>query len=74
MPFAYGDFDADRDVDTTDADWFTYCATAPIYGTVSPECDHMDSDTDFDVDLADFALFQRCFSGGDVFADATCSP
>jgi len=74
VPFAYGDFNADRDVDANDADWFVACSTPPAFGSVDPECSHMDGDRDLDIDLADFAMFQRCFSGADVFADATCAP
>ena len=34
----------------------------------------MDGDNDFDVDLADYAMFQRCFSGADEPADTACAP
>lgn len=72
IPFAYGDFDADRDVDGDDTGWIPFCASGPGQPALAPDCDHIDSDGDFDVDLLDFARFQRCFSGADVVADDSC--
>ena len=73
IPFAYGDFDADLDVDGDDTSWIPFCAGGPGQPALAPDCDHIDSDNDFDVDLLDFARFQRCFSGADVLADASCA-
>lgn len=73
IPFAYGDFDADRDVDDDDTSWIPFCASGPGQQALAPDCDHIDSDGDFDIDLLDFARFQRCFSGADVLADASCA-
>ncbi len=73
IPFAYGDFDADRDVDADDTSWIPFCASGPGQLALFPDCDHIDSDGDFDIDLLDFARFQRCFSGADVVADASCT-
>lgn len=72
VPFSYGDFDVDLDVDTEDAATFVSCVTGPGSATLNPECDHIDVDEDGDVDLTDFWLFQLCFSSSDVTADPYC--
>lgn len=72
VPFAYGDFDVDLDVDVPDAETLVSCVTGPGAGTLNPVCDHIDGDDDGDVDLVDFKQFQLCFSGSGVTADAGC--
>jgi len=74
IPVAFGDTDVDFDVDHLDAAYFLGCMTAPNSSMASPECLHLDIDEDDDVDIYDFAAFQRCFSGFDVSANHTCSP
>lgn len=82
--FAPADFNGDRRVDADDLDIFKACATrsavpynpaspppgcpAP-YGSsyVAPDFDH-----DSDVDLSDFAVLQRCYSGA-AMASANCA-
>ncbi|NLE60131.1 MAG: S8 family serine peptidase [Planctomycetes bacterium] len=57
-----GDYDRDEDVDAFDlAEWAT-CASAPGV-TAATGCDDKDLDADGDVDQADFAVLQRCYSG-----------
>lgn len=72
LPFAYADFDLDYDVDHADARTFASCVTNPQSGFVSPECTHIDADEDEAVDLTDFAIFQRCYTGQGGFANPTC--
>ncbi|MCH7872426.1 MAG: hypothetical protein IID33_12070, partial [Planctomycetes bacterium] len=72
IPVAFGDTDVDFDVDLTDARLIIDCLSGPGTATVSPECDHLDGDQDDDIDMRDYARFQRCFSGGNITADPTC--
>jgi len=72
IPFAYADFDLDYDVDNADARTFTACVTSPVPGFVTPNCTHIDADEDETVDLRDFAIFQRCYSGEGAIASTTC--
>ncbi len=72
LQFAYADFDLDYDVDNADAQTFISCVTSPQSGFVSPECTHIDADEDEAVDLRDFAIFQRCYSGEDALAASSC--
>ncbi len=72
LPFAYADFDLDFDVDRADMKTFVSCVTPPRSGFVNPECTHIDANEDEAVDLRDFGIFQRCFSGDGVFVDPTC--
>ena len=72
IPVAFGDTDVDFDVDLTDARLMIECVSGPTTATVSPECDHLDGDQDGDIDMRDYARFQRCFSGDDITADPTC--
>ncbi len=72
IPFAYGDFDADLDVDDDDASMFFYCMRGPNDLAIGPNCDHVDSDEDGDVDLEDYARFWTCYSGMNLPADPTC--
>ncbi|MBI1825505.1 MAG: aspartyl protease family protein [Planctomycetes bacterium] len=71
IPFAFGDYDADRYVDLDDMFFWSACQTAPD-GKVAPDCIQLDGDGDGDVDLKDFAGLQRCFSGLDSQADPAC--
>ena len=72
IPFAYGDFDTDLDVDADDTATFGSCFTGTGAQTLLPECTHIDGDEDGDVDLLDFRQFQLCFSSADVTADPYC--
>jgi acetyltransferase-like isoleucine patch superfamily enzyme len=74
VPFAYGDFDVDLDVDAADAADFTSCVSGPALGALQPICDHIDSDDDGDVDLDDFRWLQLCFSAAGIEADPYCGP
>lgn len=71
IPFAYGDFDLDFDVDTSDLQTMLSCYTGPG-ASVAVECDHLDVDLSTHVDLLDFAQFQRCFSSPDTDAEPNC--
>ena len=71
IPFAYGDFDRDFDVDTDDLQTMQSCETGPGL-SVTIDCDHLDVDMNGRVDLADFAQFQLCFSGPDTDAEPNC--
>jgi hypothetical protein len=72
IPFAFGDHNADRNVDRADAAAVLACVTGPNAITPSPECDHLDADLDGDIDLLDMRRFQLCFSGAGMIADANC--
>ncbi len=74
IPFAYGDFDHDLDVDAEDFAFFALCTTSASVPIADPACVHVDTDYDMDVDQNDFAVFQRCLSGEDIPADVTCQP
>jgi len=71
IPFAFGDYDADRFVDLDDMFFWSACQTAPG-GEVTPDCVQLDGDGDGTVDLKDFAGLQRCFNGSDEQADPAC--
>lgn len=66
------DFDCDGRVSTTDRDHFEACATGPSIPQFDANCLNADFDRDCDVDQDDFAVFQRCWSGGDS-ADVHCA-
>ncbi len=72
VPFAAPDFDLDLHVDAPDLRIQGSCTTGPGVGLVTPDCAHTDLDEDGDVDLADFAVLQTCFSGPDSLADSAC--
>ena len=66
------DFDNDGDVDQFDLGYMLACAGGaglPIHGF--PGCETTDLDGDDDVDMDDFAKFQRCISGS-MPADPNC--
>jgi len=73
IPVAFGDSDVDFHVDAADASFFFVCMTGPASTGVSPECDHLDADSDGSIDLDDLAKFQNCFSGSAQSADPTCA-
>ncbi len=58
-----GDYDGSGSVDWADLPGFAFCMQGPAT-TYAPGsyCTSGDGDDDLDVDLADFAVFQRCFS------------
>ncbi len=73
IPVAFADSDVDFDVDVDDAEVFIGCAMGPNDSPVSPECSHLDINKDDDLDLSDFAAFQRCYSGEGFTADPNCN-
>ncbi|MHC4064061.1 MAG: formylglycine-generating enzyme family protein [Planctomycetota bacterium] len=66
MAFAYGDWNTNGVIDLDDYAQFPACLTGPS-GGLGPGCGVFDFNDDDDVDLADFAAFQRAF--GDVVID-----
>ena len=72
LPVPYADSDVDFDVDHDDTSFYVSCFTGPAASALNPECVHLDVDGDADNDLADFARFQRCFSGAGLTADPDC--
>ncbi|MBP7937433.1 MAG: Ig-like domain-containing protein [Phycisphaerae bacterium] len=67
------DFDLDGDVDGEDLSGvLAPCFTGPDLGPVSEDCKVADLDDDGDVDMSDFGLFQRCFSGPGAHPDPAC--
>ena len=66
------DSDHDCDVDALDAQHFTSCAAGPSIPVDGPSCGNADFDADGDVDLDDFGVLQRCFSGEDQLPPAGC--
>lgn len=67
------DFDTDCDVDLVDYDHFVTCALGPSISQTDPGCSNALLDGDDDVDAADFAIFQRCWSGGGAMPDEHCA-
>lgn len=73
------DFDRDGDVDDTDLNQFSACATGPaILGPPESGCTQAqftaaDFDKDGDVDQDDFGIFQRCYGGANKPADPNCA-
>jgi hypothetical protein len=72
VAFAAPDFDLDLHVDAPDAGIQNRCATGPGIGLATPDCAHVDLNGDTDVDLADFAILQLCFSGSESPANPAC--
>lgn len=70
--YAPGDYDEDCHVGTADWDIFTDCAAGPGMPLV-PDCDGAQLDGDSDLDQADFAIFQRCWTGDTMLADVSCA-
>ncbi len=66
------DADGDCDVDGADFDLLRACLSRAqvAYGS---GCGWADFDQDGDADLADFAVFQRCYRGEGVPADLNCT-
>jgi hypothetical protein len=65
-----GDLDGDLDVDWDDFELFAGCMAGPDVTIPLPGCDvfdfaRADLDADGDLDMADFAEFQRVFMGGE---------
>jgi hypothetical protein len=60
-----GNSDGDGDVDLFDYGKLLPCLMGPGTIPVAQDCGIFDAEADDDVDLADFALFQRLFTGSD---------
>ncbi len=63
---ASGDYDSDSDIDSRDYFYFAECVAERGNGPdvpSDPGCTWADMDADGDVDFADFARFQRAFTG-----------
>lgn len=58
---AIGDYNGDGNVDLDDYAQWDACLTGPNAGPLTLGCESFDLDTDIDVDLLDFALFQVLF-------------
>jgi uncharacterized lipoprotein YddW (UPF0748 family) len=58
-----GDYDVDGHVDWADFGYFWPALTGPNNGPVPAGADLFDFDADTDIDLPDFAVFQRSFTG-----------
>jgi hypothetical protein len=69
----YGDSDVDFDVDADDAEYFFLTLTGPAPTPLRPEALHLDGNADDAVDLRDFAVFQRGFTGPHAFSNPTCT-
>lgn len=63
---AVADFDFDQRVGAADLDKFTMCATGAGIFWADPCCQSADLDGDGDIDMEDFAILQRCWSGENV--------
>lgn len=59
-----GDCNGDGNVDLDDYTQLVDCFTGPDTGSVPPECECVDFDSDDHVDLTDFAAFQSAYTGG----------
>jgi hypothetical protein len=57
----------------TDFNQLAACMTGPEVPQDDPACAHAKLDPDADVDLVDFYLFQKCFSGAGSAPDASCT-
>ncbi|HNQ23399.1 MAG TPA: FG-GAP-like repeat-containing protein [Phycisphaerae bacterium] len=62
--FYLGDSNGDDTVNRDDFVPFAGCLTGPASAWTDPACRCFDFDADGDVDLGDYATFQRSFSGG----------
>lgn len=68
------DFDHDCDVDSADLAHLKLCSLGPAVRQTNPLCADARLDADSDVDLDDFGIFQRCYSGEGRAADPNCDP
>ena len=57
--FGIGDYDCDHTVNLNDFSAWASCMNGPHSGPYAPGCESFDFDGDGDVDLLDFAAFQR---------------
>gem|GEM_PF-1870401 len=63
MPKIRGDFNRNGTVDMIDFDLFAGCVSGPSVST-NLDCEDMDLDDDYDIDVSDFGLFQLCYTEG----------
>ena len=59
--FGIGNYNCDQAIDLADFAWWDACMTGPDAGPYAPGCEAFDFEFDGDVDLSDFAGFQRVF-------------
>ncbi len=68
-----GDFDANGHIEGEDYGHLSAALTAPGTPQENPQYEDADLDGDSDVDLADFAVFQRRYSGSEGHPDPRCA-
>ncbi len=73
IPPTPGDHDHDGDVDHVDLAAFVGCVSGAAVEQTEPACAWAQLDEDEDVDLSDFGVFQRCYSGENNPADPNCA-
>jgi hypothetical protein len=72
IPVIPGDLEGDGDVDEADVAEFATCASGPGVEVLAG-CEVWNVDADEDVDLDDFGILQRCYSGSLRPADPNCA-
>lgn len=72
-PMVPGDFDHDCDVDFTDLVHLRLCARGPTVSQMELTCADARLDGDLDIDLDDFGILQRCYSGAGNPAHPNCN-
>ncbi|MFH1109131.1 MAG: hypothetical protein V1790_08060 [Planctomycetota bacterium] len=68
-----GDFDANGHIEGEDFGHLCAALTGPGTPQENPRYEDADLDGDLDVDLADSAVFQRCYSGSEDHPDPRCA-
>ncbi len=69
---AFGDFDADNDVDQTDFAHFQNCITGAFVVVQDPACVDADLDQNTAIDGADLAIMLNCYSGPKITFNPNC--